>query len=45
VDTTSGPYGRADMNIPKDGEIVLRYIKQDRTCIERIFRPARKAEQ
>jgi hypothetical protein len=41
VDTTFGPYDRADMTITKDGEIVLGYVKQDRAYIEMVYSPKR----
>jgi hypothetical protein len=39
VDTTFGPYDRADMAITKDDEIVLGYVKQDRAYIEKVYCP------
>jgi hypothetical protein len=39
VDTTFGPYDRADMAITKDGGIVLGYIRQHRAYIETIYHP------
>lgn len=42
VDTTFGPYDRADMAITKEGEIILGYIKQDRAYIESVFRPGQR---
>lgn len=42
VDTTFGPYDRADMTITKDGEIVLGYIRQERAYIEKIYSPGQQ---
>jgi hypothetical protein len=39
VDTTFGPYRRADLTITRDGAIYLGYIKQDSACIEKIYEP------
>jgi hypothetical protein len=44
VDTTFGPYDRADLAITRDGEIVLGYLKQNRACIESVFRPAPRSD-
>ncbi len=42
VDTTFGPYDRADMTITTEGEIVLGYIRQDRAYIEKIYSPGQR---
>ncbi len=36
VDTTFGPYDRADVAFTKDGEIMLGYLKQDRAFIDMV---------